>query len=102
MPEVRFIVRWPDDSVSDCYSPSTVVKDYLQAGERYTLSDFVNRSSAALTIASERVRLKYGYACSSAADQLQRIVDTASRFDGAGQQPAEPTVLVESLHPPTL
>jgi uncharacterized repeat protein (TIGR04042 family) len=99
MPEVRFVVRWPDDTVSDCYSPSSVIRDYLKAGERYALSDFVTRSSNALTIASERVRLKYGYACSSAADQLHRIVTTASRFDGGGELQAEPTVLVESLRP---
>lgn len=99
MPEVRFVVRWPDDTVSDCYSPSTVIRDYLQAGERYPLADFVARSTDALTIASERVRLKYGYACSSAAAQLHDIVTAASRFDGAGEQQAGPTVLVESLRP---
>jgi uncharacterized repeat protein (TIGR04042 family) len=97
MPEVRFVVRWPDDSISDCYCPSTVICDYLQEGQRYALADFVARSSSALGIASERVRLKYGYACSAAADQLARIVDTASHFDGGAGPQGEPTVLVESL-----
>ncbi len=66
MPEMHFRVRWPDDSVSDCYSPSLVVKEHLQAGSRYRLADFVERSATALNIGSERVREKYGFACASA------------------------------------
>jgi uncharacterized repeat protein (TIGR04042 family) len=97
MPEVRFSVRWPDDSVSDCYSPSTVIRDYLQAGERYALADFVDRSRTALHLASERVRRKYGYACSSAMDQLRRIEATAGRFPSGADDDAGPTVLVVSL-----
>jgi uncharacterized repeat protein (TIGR04042 family) len=73
MPEVRFTVRWPDDSVSDCYSPSTVIHEFLREGERYRMDDFMRRSRTALHLASERVRLKYGYACSSAMDQLARL-----------------------------
>lgn len=81
MPSVHFSIRWPDDTVSDCYSPSRVINEYLEAGRSYPLSDFVERSRTALRIASERVRQKYGYACSAAADQLEQIERTASRFD---------------------
>ncbi|NUU01385.1 MSMEG_0570 family nitrogen starvation response protein [Herbaspirillum robiniae] len=95
MPEMHFRVRWPDDSVSDCYSPSLVVKEHLEAGRRYPLAEFVERSATALNIGSERVRQKYGFACSSAMDQLRRIEETAARFDGA----ADPQVLVESFIP---
>jgi len=94
MPEVRFTVRWPDDSVSQCYSPSTIVHEYLRAGQRYDLRDFMARSRTALTLASERVRLKYGYACSSAMDQLARLEAGASRFE----TDAGATVTVETLH----
>jgi uncharacterized repeat protein (TIGR04042 family) len=80
MPEVRFTVQWPDDSVSDCYSPSTVVHDFLQAGKQYALADFMTRSRAALNLASDRVRLKYGYACSSAMDQLNQLEARALCF----------------------
>jgi uncharacterized repeat protein (TIGR04042 family) len=80
MPEVLFTVRWPDDSISNCYSPSTVVHDFLQAGERYALADFMTRSRAALNLASDRVRLKYGYACSSAMDQLNQLEARALSF----------------------
>jgi uncharacterized repeat protein (TIGR04042 family) len=80
MPEVRFTVQWPDDSISSCYSPSTVVHDFLQAGQQYPLADFMTRSRAALNLASDRVRLKYGYACSSAMDQLNQLEARALSF----------------------
>ena len=44
MPEMRFRVRWPDESVSTCYSPSLVVKDFLEVGQSYAVEDFLARS----------------------------------------------------------
>jgi uncharacterized repeat protein (TIGR04042 family) len=80
MPEMRFLIRWPDGTVEACYSPSLVVKDYFVPGETYPLADFLDRSRAALTIASDRVKAKYGYYCTSAMDQLERIETTAKAF----------------------
>ena len=80
MPEMRFRVRWPDRSESLCYSPSLVIKDYFQPGQSYPLREFVSRCREALEIASERVRQKYGYTCSSAMSQLAEIEATASQF----------------------
>lgn len=80
MPEMRFRVRWPDQSESLCYSPSLVIKDFFQPDQSYPLSEFVSRSREALEIASERVRQKYGYTCSSAMSQLEQIETTASQF----------------------
>ncbi|ASU37485.1 hypothetical protein hmeg3_03680 [Herbaspirillum sp. meg3] len=93
MPEMHFSVRWPDNSVTDCYSPSLVVKEFLEVGQSYPLTDFVQRSATALNIGSERVRQKFGYACSSAMDQLQRIQETAKRFE----EIADATVTVEQF-----
>ncbi|QBP74313.1 MSMEG_0570 family nitrogen starvation response protein [Herbaspirillum huttiense] len=95
MPEMHFRVRWPDDTVTDCYSPSLVVKEHLEAGRSYALADFVQRSATALNIGSERVRAKYGFACSSALDQLRRIEEMAARFEAS----ADPVVRVESFTP---
>ncbi|WP_034298766.1 MSMEG_0570 family nitrogen starvation response protein [Herbaspirillum sp. RV1423] len=95
MPEMHFSVRWPDNSVTDCYSPSLVIKEYLEVGKTYPLDDFVARSATALHIGSERVRQKFGYACSSALDQLQRIEATASRF----QDVADAQVSIEGFRP---
>jgi len=80
MPEMRFRVRWPDQSESLCYSPSLVIKDFLEPGKSYPLEEFVSRSREALEIASERVRQKYGYTCSSAMSQLADIEAVATRF----------------------
>lgn len=80
MPEMLFKVRWPDGSDSTCYSPSLVVQDYLTPGGDYPLDDFLRRTREALETASERVRAKYGFACSRAMDQWAEIDETAARF----------------------
>jgi len=82
MPVTHFRVRWPDASETRCYSPSSVVRDHLWPGQRYELDDFLKRTREALGIASERVREKYGFACSQAMDQLAEIEGIAARFGG--------------------
>jgi uncharacterized repeat protein (TIGR04042 family) len=57
-----------------------VVSDYFTSGKDYPLDDFVSRAREALNIASERVRAKYGFACSAAMDQLAKIETEAERF----------------------
>ena len=89
MPKMRFHVRWPDGRREACYSPSLVVKDFLVPGERYALDDFVEKTRTALTIASERVREKYGFSCSSALDQLARIEAAAKRQAPGGHVTVE-------------
>lgn len=81
MPEMHFTVRWPDDTDTDCYSPSLIIREHMAVGGSYRVADFVERSRTALNIASERVRAKYGFACSSAMDQLQQIEALAERYD---------------------
>jgi uncharacterized repeat protein (TIGR04042 family) len=80
MPEMRFVIRWPDGRQESCYSPSLVVRDFLHEGESYPVSDFLQRSRQALQIASERVEAKYGHACSRALGQLARIEAKAAEF----------------------
>ncbi len=80
MPEMSFAVRWPDDARVTYYSPSLVVREYLAAGAEYPLHDFVQRSRTALTIAAERVRVKYGFACPRAAAALAAIEAKAREF----------------------
>lgn len=77
MPQMHFHVRWPDGREETCYSPSLVVREHLAVGGSYTVPDFLQRVHTALHIASERVRAKYGYACSMALDQLSAIEATA-------------------------
>jgi uncharacterized repeat protein (TIGR04042 family) len=73
MPEVIFTVQLPDGSTKECYSPSTVVQRYFVAGEEMPVAEFLVRSRTALTEATERVRQKFGFACSSASAQIAEI-----------------------------
>jgi uncharacterized repeat protein (TIGR04042 family) len=80
MPAMYYTIRWPDRTESRCYSPSLVIKDYLNVGQRYDIEDFLARMRTATGIASERVRAKFGYFCSSALDQLQLLEQQAAPF----------------------
>ena len=73
MPEVLFTVQLPGGETQECYSPSSVVRRYFAAGEEMTVAEFLGRSRKALAEASERVRAKFGFSCSSAAAQLTDI-----------------------------
>jgi uncharacterized repeat protein (TIGR04042 family) len=79
MPVTHFVLRWPDGTEARCYSPSTVVRDYLRPGD-YPLDAFLDATRQGLMAASERVRHKFGYACSSALDQWDAIERTAQPF----------------------
>jgi len=94
VPEMTFSVRWPDGRVVDHYSPSLVVHDHLAAGTTYEVADFRERAATALGIASDRVRARFGFACTSAAATLADIDALA------GSCPDRSTVTVLRLHPP--
>ena len=79
MPAVGFEVHWPDGGTETCYSPSTIIHDYFEVGQPYTLTDFLGRCRDGLHAASERVRLRYGGGCSRAMAQLASIEATAKR-----------------------
>jgi uncharacterized repeat protein (TIGR04042 family) len=82
MPEVRFLIKWSDGSQSVCYSPSSVIKKYFTPNTDYDLDDFVMRSRTALTIASDRVAVKYGFPCRKALGQLAAIEAKSINFKG--------------------
>ena len=73
MPEVIFTIQLPDGLTKKCYSPSTVVLHHFRRGEEMSVAEFLARSRKAFPAASERVRAKFGFACSSAASQLANI-----------------------------
>lgn len=99
MPEMHFRVRWPDGVIEDCYSPSYIVEEYLTPGQAYPVADFVERVRTALQIASDRVEARYGFACSSALDQLRSVEATAVALPEAGRA-ANVEVLSFTKHPP--
>lgn len=94
MPEMTFTVRWPDGRVAEHYSPSLVVHDHLAEGASYSVADFRDRSATALGIASERVRARFGFACTSATATLADIDHLAATYA------TDAVVTVLRLHPP--
>jgi uncharacterized repeat protein (TIGR04042 family) len=81
MPAMHFAIRWPDAREMRCYSPSLVIKDHFEPGACYPLPEFMSHVREALHTASERVRAKFGFACSMALDQLAEIEGVAAQFD---------------------
>jgi len=80
MPEMNFVIRWPDETTETCYSPSLIIKDYFAPGQSYGLKEFVDRARTALSIASERVQAKYGMACGHALSQIAEIEVKSADF----------------------
>lgn len=93
MPEMTFQVRWPDGVEQQCYSPSLVVHDHLTTGATYAVADFVARTDRAMSEAGERVRAKFGFACTSAAATAETIHQVAARY------PADALIRVVAMHP---
>ncbi|MBB3051778.1 putative repeat protein (TIGR04042 family) [Prauserella isguenensis] len=89
MPEVYFHVRWPDGVSRRFYSPSTVIEEHLRTGGRYRIGDFLERTRAALVVASERVAAVHGFPCGRAAATVVALDDLATDL------PADAAVLVE-------
>ena len=85
MPEVNFKIQWPDGKQETCYSPSLIVKKYFEPGEAYTVSEFLEKSRASLTIASDRVQAAYGFPCSRALGQLRKIEATAKQYQDSSE-----------------
>jgi uncharacterized repeat protein (TIGR04042 family) len=99
MPEMHFLIEWPDGRRDRCYSPSYVVAEHIEVGGEYAVADFVARAARALNLASDRVRERYGFACSSALDQLARLEAAAGALSPADR--ARPVkVLAFDKHPP--
>ena len=94
MPEMIVTVRWPDGRVEEHYSPSLVLHDHLRPGASYPIEDFAVRAQAGLEEASERVRAKYGFYCTSAAESAHRIRELAVAY------PPGATVEVLAMQPP--
>jgi len=73
MPETPFTVQLPDGTTRQCYSPSSIVRQYFSSGDELVVTDFLDKARTALTEASARVEAKFGYACSGATNSLATI-----------------------------
>ena len=73
MPEIYMQIEWPDNRMDQVYSPSSIIADFFKKGESLPLSAFENKVVEALHQASNRVRAKFGYECTSALGEIERI-----------------------------
>ena len=80
MPAIHYRLRWPDQTETSCYSPSTSIRNFFDSGQSYPLNEFLERIRAATRHGSDRVAARYGFACSAAADQLAAIESRATQF----------------------
>jgi uncharacterized repeat protein (TIGR04042 family) len=80
VPEVHLRLEWPDGRTTALYSPSTVILDYLRPGERLSVRELRARASEALRLASERVRARYGFACTRADEEESRLLHTTTAY----------------------
>jgi uncharacterized repeat protein (TIGR04042 family) len=96
MPELTFTTRWPDGRTLRTYSPSLVVHDHLEVGRSYPVAEFVDRATAALTEASDRVQARWGRPCTAARASMETIRHFAADQQGHG------VVAVEAIDPPAV
>jgi putative flavoprotein involved in K+ transport len=80
MPVVDFEILWPDGSTERCSSPSRAIEDVLAPGASYPVDEFLRRARTGLAAASERVRERYGVACTAAAEQARALERTVARL----------------------
>jgi len=81
MPEVRLQLQWPDGDTSEFYSPSTVVLEYLRPGDAISIAELEQVGVRALHEASERVRARYGFACTRADEEERRLRERLGDYD---------------------
>lgn len=73
MPEVRLSLEWPDGVITEIYSPSTVILEHLRPGETLPVAMLQARGLEALRNASERVRARYGFACTRTDEEAAKL-----------------------------
>ncbi|MEB3353442.1 MAG: MSMEG_0570 family nitrogen starvation response protein [Cyanobacteriota bacterium] len=80
MPEVHLQLQWPDGLTTQLYSPSTVILEHLPPGERLSVSALQARGLEGLRQASERVRARYGFACTRTDEEALKLQQTIAAY----------------------
>jgi uncharacterized repeat protein (TIGR04042 family) len=84
MPALNFEIEWPNGEITECYSPSTIVLQYFQDGDTFTIDELKGVSRTALNMAAKRVKERFGFECVSAVEQRDKILRNAACF-GSGE-----------------
>lgn len=93
MPETYVRIAWPDGQEDTVYSPSSTIVEYLKPGAELSLSEFEAQALRGLDFASRRVTAIYGFACTAAEAEKERLV-AAVRQHRAGGPTAADTVKI--------
>jgi uncharacterized repeat protein (TIGR04042 family) len=80
MPEVHLSLQWPDGRTTPLYSPSTVILETLPPGRQLTVAELRRQGQEALRKASERVRQRYGFACTRADEEDRKLLAMADTY----------------------
>jgi len=83
MPVTYIHIEWPDHTADRVVSPSRVIKKYFRPEEYLSIEMFSATCTKALDEASERVRQKFGYACTAAKAESQRIDTLCETYDNS-------------------
>ena len=80
MPEVMLELHWPDGQASRFYSPSTIVYEFLKPGETLSIAELEQKGLAAFREASERVRARYGFACTRTDEEASKHIKRLAMY----------------------
>ncbi len=80
MPEVQLTLEWPDGARSLLYSPSTVIQEDLSPGQNLSVAKLREQGTRGLRQTSERVRARYGFACTRADEEERQLLEQAATF----------------------
>ncbi|KAA1243129.1 MSMEG_0570 family nitrogen starvation response protein [Aquimarina sp. RZ0] len=83
MPVTYVHIELPDRRTDQIYSPSSIIETYFNPGDDLPIDTFLSICSEGLEEASERVRQKFGYACTSAIAEYQRIHVLCQNYDSS-------------------
>ena len=80
MPEMRFVIRWPDGVVESCYSPSLVIKEFFAPGESSRSPILSNAAAPLCTSPASAWRRSMATPATRAVAQLAQIEAVAKTF----------------------
>src|ERR1700722_14754806 len=88
MPEVELVIRWADGHTQSGRSPSRAIERWLVEHAVYPRNELAQRLRHGLAEASDRVRQRYGYACTVAAQLSEELMHGAAVHGVAPDAPA--------------
>ncbi|HWF54820.1 MAG TPA: MSMEG_0569 family flavin-dependent oxidoreductase [Solirubrobacteraceae bacterium] len=101
MPRVTVQIRWADGAEQAAVSPSRAIERFVVARGRYPRDELVRRLRDGLAAASERVRERYGVACTAAAEELAAVQAGARVHGGGSHELCAVESVARELAPPT-